>query len=205
LRLKAFLPDGLLGRHRHYLHHDTRDARKALDEHLRFEGLPPPASAAPVTFQAQSLETAKGEGRDIDGFPWDAAAFRWSGRQDSNLRPLGPEAASPLVDGLGPSGTGPDLLDNSEVGSDSPPDGVARNGPDRTESWAPVGRVAPLLGVERLLTVRQVAALLGVCRATVYAMVESGVLPHLRLGSLIRFRPEDLAAALARGGLPLLP
>jgi hypothetical protein len=58
----------------HYLHHDTRDTRKALDEHLRFAGLPPPASAAPVTFQAQTLGTAKDEGRDTDGFPWDAAA-----------------------------------------------------------------------------------------------------------------------------------
>jgi hypothetical protein len=66
----------------HYLHHDTRDTRKALDEHLRFAGLPPPASAAPVTFQAQTLGTAKDEGRDTDGFPWDAAAFAESGRQD---------------------------------------------------------------------------------------------------------------------------
>ena len=78
----------------HYLHHDTRDTRKALDEHLRFEGLPPPASAAPVTFQAQALETAKGEGRGTDGFPWNAAAFNWSGRQDLNLRPLGPEPSA---------------------------------------------------------------------------------------------------------------
>ncbi len=63
----------------HYLHHDTRDARKALDEHLRFEGLPPPAAAAPGTIQAHSLETGEGEGRDTDGFPWDAAAFECRG------------------------------------------------------------------------------------------------------------------------------
>jgi len=51
--------------------------------------------------------------------------------------------------------------------------------------------------MERLLTVRQVAAMLGVCRATVYAMVERGELPHLRLGGVIRIRPEDLVALLA--------
>jgi DNA-directed RNA polymerase subunit RPC12/RpoP len=53
----------------HYLHHDTRDARKALDEHLRFEGLPPPDAAAPGTIQAQSLKTGKGEGRGTRRFP----------------------------------------------------------------------------------------------------------------------------------------
>ncbi len=42
------------------------------------------------------------------------------------------------------------------------------------------------------LTVRKVAALFGVCRATVYAMVERGQLPHLRLGAQIRFRTEVL-------------
>ncbi len=115
-----------------------------------------------------------------------------------NLRPLGPEGASPLVDGLGPSGSGPDRLDIFSAASGLAPDGVARNGPDRTESWAPVGRAALLPGVETLLTVTQVAALLGVCRATVYSMVERGELPHLRLGGLIRFRPEDLAAVLVR-------
>lgn len=108
------------------------------------------------------------------------------------LRPLGPEGASPLVDGLGPSGTGPDSLDIPWPGSGLPPDGVARDGPDRTESWAPVGRAPPLLGVERLLTVMQVAALLGVCRATVYAMVERGELPHLRFGAVIRIDPVTL-------------
>ncbi len=110
-----------------------------------------------------------------------------------NLRPLGPEAASLLVDGVGPSGNWSDSLANSDAGADLLPDGVSRNGPDRPESWAPVGRASVALGVERLPTVRQVAALLGVCRATVYGMVERGELPHLRLGSLIRVRAKDLS------------
>lgn len=45
---------------------------------------------------------------------------------------------------------------------------------------------------ERLLTVRQVAELLSVSRATVYTLVSRGVLPHLRCSNAIRVRPNDL-------------
>jgi excisionase family DNA binding protein len=51
---------------------------------------------------------------------------------------------------------------------------------------------------EKLLTVREVAARLGVCRATVYAMVERGELPAVRIGSVVRVHPADLVAYLAR-------
>jgi excisionase family DNA binding protein len=37
-----------------------------------------------------------------------------------------------------------------------------------------------------LLTVKELASLLGVCTATVYAMVERGELPHVRVGNAIR-------------------
>jgi excisionase family DNA binding protein len=46
--------------------------------------------------------------------------------------------------------------------------------------------------IERLLTVRQVAQLLGVCTATVYKWAAAGVLPHIRIVNVIRVRPEDL-------------
>jgi excisionase family DNA binding protein len=52
--------------------------------------------------------------------------------------------------------------------------------------------------VERLLTVRQVAARLHACRATIYSMVERGDLPHIRIGNAVRFAPSDLVAALER-------
>ncbi len=51
---------------------------------------------------------------------------------------------------------------------------------------------------EKFLTVREVAERLGVCRATVYAMVERGELPHVRIGNRVRFHVADLGAALAR-------
>ncbi|MFT3914873.1 MAG: helix-turn-helix domain-containing protein [Anaeromyxobacteraceae bacterium] len=53
-----------------------------------------------------------------------------------------------------------------------------------------------MLGVDRLLTVREVAARLNVCRATVYSMVERGELPHVRVGNAVRFDPMSLARAL---------
>jgi excisionase family DNA binding protein len=47
--------------------------------------------------------------------------------------------------------------------------------------------------IEQLLTVRQVAHLLGVCRATVYKWAAKGMLPHARIVNVIRVRPQDLA------------
>ena len=47
--------------------------------------------------------------------------------------------------------------------------------------------------IEQLLTVRHVAQLLGVCRATVYKWAASGLLPHVRIVNVVRVRREDLA------------
>jgi excisionase family DNA binding protein len=47
-------------------------------------------------------------------------------------------------------------------------------------------------GRDRLLRVREVAEHLGVCNATVYRLVESGQLPHVRIVDPIRIRPNDL-------------
>jgi excisionase family DNA binding protein len=47
---------------------------------------------------------------------------------------------------------------------------------------------------ERLLSVREVGALLGVSTATVYALAHSSDLPFVRIRGAIRVRPEDLEA-----------
>ena len=52
------------------------------------------------------------------------------------------------------------------------------------------------LGVDHLLTVKEVAARLHVCRATIYSLVERGHLPHIRIGNALRFDAVELAAAL---------
>jgi len=51
--------------------------------------------------------------------------------------------------------------------------------------------------IERLLTVRQVAQLLGVCTATVYKWAAQDVLPHVRIVNVVRVRPQDLTTFLA--------
>ena len=56
---------------------------------------------------------------------------------------------------------------------------------------------------EALLSVRDVAARLGVCTATVYRLVDEGQLAHVRVLNAIRVAPRDLEAfieAQRRGG-----
>ena len=49
-----------------------------------------------------------------------------------------------------------------------------------------------------LLTIREVAARLRVCRATAYKLCERGELPHLRIANAIRVDQRDLEAFLQR-------
>jgi excisionase family DNA binding protein len=56
-----------------------------------------------------------------------------------------------------------------------------------------------------VLSVRQVAKLLGVCPATVYRLWDLGELPHFRVLNAIRFDPRAVKRFLARRrrrGLP---
>jgi excisionase family DNA binding protein len=63
-----------------------------------------------------------------------------------------------------------------------------------------VGRLRAVDGGKgRLLTVRDVARLLGVSTATVYRLCEEGRLAHVRVGNAIRVRPADLEAFMGRG------
>jgi len=52
--------------------------------------------------------------------------------------------------------------------------------------------------MQPLLSVRQVAALLGICSATVNRMCEHGELPHFRVRNAIRVPVATLKAYLAR-------
>lgn len=51
---------------------------------------------------------------------------------------------------------------------------------------------------ERLLTARQVAERLSVSRATIYALVSSGALPHLRISNTTRVRYASLESYLTQ-------
>ena len=46
--------------------------------------------------------------------------------------------------------------------------------------------------MEQLLTVREVATLLRLHEKTVYALVERGSIPHVRLGRRVLFSPGDV-------------
>ncbi len=62
-----------------------------------------------------------------------------------------------------------------------------------------MGPAPPLQGQGgRLLSVRELAAALGVSTATVYRLCESGEFPHARISNAIRVRPKDLEVVLRR-------
>ncbi len=51
----------------------------------------------------------------------------------------------------------------------------------------------PDLRPTQLLSVREVARLLGLCRASIYRLVERGELPAIRIGNSIRFLQDELS------------
>ena len=59
----------------------------------------------------------------------------------------------------------------------------------------PGGAALSLVG-GRLMSVQEVAAVLGVSTATVYKLAHEGDLPHVRIGNAIRVEPGDLRAWL---------
>lgn len=58
---------------------------------------------------------------------------------------------------------------------------------------------------EPLLTVRAVAARLGVSISLVYKLVERGELRHVKVRSLVRIRPSDLDEYLGRNAKAVKP
>jgi excisionase family DNA binding protein len=47
-----------------------------------------------------------------------------------------------------------------------------------------------------LLTIAQLIPLVGISRTTIYQMVTTKRIPHLRIGSMVRFDPHAIAAWL---------
>jgi excisionase family DNA binding protein len=136
------------------------------------------------------------------------ARQNWSGRQDLNLRPLGPEQRQGALEG-GSRGasTSPNPLESLSspgVTSELVVHGFAPVCTHSATRALPVGepheaRVSPPLSEPHrteLLTVVEVARYLGVSRATVYKLCTQGRLPHLRVSNTIRFRPSDVEAVL---------
>lgn len=118
-----------------------------------------------------------------------------SGRQDLNLRPLGPESA--------PVAFAPTYAHQHQVlnrpdsfGSFSSPfrTGSQPNHPfsEILSPFCPLTSAQLKRAKKGLLSMTAVANLLGVCRATAYRLVESGSLPHVRIRNAIRVDARDL-------------
>jgi excisionase family DNA binding protein len=120
-----------------------------------------------------------------------------SGRQDLNLRPLGPEGPQGDPHGVVPGGTAsyPFDITGSEEGDGFHP--VAPFPPVETPFGALVVQDLP----GPLLTVGEVATRLRVSRATVYRLVQAGTLPALRVSNAIRIPASALNCA-CHAGIP---
>jgi excisionase family DNA binding protein len=163
-----------------YDHSDATDYRAEMERALTFED--------PGRVNATSMQSSEHPNEGAPGavaFASDSGGLKWSGRQDLNLRPLGPEG--PNAD---PHGLVPGHLESYPV------DNIGVEGGAGSHTVAPIPPVATPFGalvvrgeVRQLLTVREVAARLRVSRATVYRLVQAGALPVLRISNSIRI-PE---------------
>ena len=122
-------------------------------------------------------------------FSSETAALNVSGRQDLNLRPLGPEGQDEPDAGVASGGTEWQAAEFSPGDDDAPVHRVAPSAPGVSQFGAPVVRAEA-----RLLTVTEIAVRLGVCRATVYRLCDEGKLTHIRISGAIRVDDLDLEA-----------
>ena|ERR1700674_5241121 len=147
---------------------------------------------------SQNPAVPKRAGRTRSEFPNRIAALYWSGRQDSNLRPPGPELLSGSWEGVTLSSTGSHPLDITE---DSDPAHPLNGRRDRPCEAGFVPPVSPrfrrkLILSERLLSIREAAERLSICRASLYKLCAQNQVAHVRIGNAIRFAPADLDAFL---------
>ena len=120
-----------------------------------------------------------------------------SGRQDLNLRPLGPELRKMVVDGVSRRGSSKQPLDKTQRETGSTLDAVASIAHRLQFLGAPVVRgFSRKLNGRGFLTVAEVAKVLGLSRATVYRLCKEGVIPSVKFLNSIRVQSEQLDAAL---------
>jgi excisionase family DNA binding protein len=131
------------------------------------------------------------------GFPGQLRGVK-SGRQDSNLRPLGPEGSTRGSDTAGSGPVQADVAETAGVG------GGAGSDTDRPRRPGPAASVTfqsqRTLGTCRLLTIPEVAERLRVCRATVYRLVAEGRIPAVRISSGAIRVPVGALSRLADDG-----
>ena len=65
----------------------------------------------------------------------------------------------------------------------------------------PISLAEQIERIERALSVSEVARLLSICRASVYRYIDAGVIPAIRIGTILRVDPKALAHFLRRRAL----
>jgi len=145
---------------------------------------------------SQNAGVTKRAGREPTGKAPELAALDWSGRQDLNLRPPGPERVSGSCDGLTLSGTASHPRDTT---ADVDPANPLSGRRDTRYEAGFVPTVSPrfrskLVLPEQLLTVRGAAKRLRISRASLYRLCAQNRVAHVRVGNAIRFTPADIAA-----------
>ena len=99
---------------------------------------------------------------------------------------------------MAPGASASQPVGNPGGGPDAAVHPLAPDGTLATPHGAPVVReFEGVVGAFRLLTVRDLAARLAVCTATVYALCERGEIRHLRVSNAIRVHPDDLETFIA--------
>ena len=134
--------------------------------------------------------------------------MRWSGIPGSNRRHSAWECAPGALAGVARGSSPSQATDSVRGGIGGEVQRVPPVAPLRQVFAAPLLQGSRALAVVgegdgALLSVRDVAARLGVCTATVYRLASEGQLAHVRVLNAIRVAPGDLAAfieAQRRGG-----
>lgn len=145
----------------------------------------------------------KTSARNRSKFSNDSGPLPLWAHQVSNLGPLPCERPQSSSDALAAGGTGAQASDRTGRGAGRGGDPLAPGGSVATRFGAPVVRTKGALGavgggLERLLTVREVAEHLAVSTATVYALCARGELEHVRVSNSIRVRQADLESFISR-------
>ena len=134
-------------------------------------------------------------------FSSETRPFNMSGRQDLNLRPLGPELRKTVVDGVAKRGLSKQPLDKTQRENEPISDAVSPIASRLQFHGAPVVRTfSAKLNGRGFLTVAEVAALLGLSRATVYRLCKEGLIPTVKLLNSVPVRriPSDVSALNCR-------
>jgi excisionase family DNA binding protein len=159
------------------------------DQHDSVGHLPAIDSASPLSGTPQKAP-------GLGDFSRESEGVKWPGRQDSNLRPLGPE----LPEGaMSPVHTGLDEVTNLRDSSGSGESVASTDSQRDAENARRLSPLSPPLsgfvsGRKQWLSVDQVAVLLEVSRATVYRLVQDRRLGHVRISNAVKVHVEQLRA-----------